>query len=316
MSAYLTNSAAASTYAPLARGIPAGGTAGQVLSKVNGTDYSVAWTTVSSASAAWGSITGTLSAQTDLNTALGLKANLASPALTGTPTAPTATAGTSTTQIATTAFVTAVDILKAPIASPTFTGTVTIPAGASISGYLTTASAATTYAVTARGLPAGGTSGQVLTKVNGTDYNSSWATIVPGDRYLTSSTTSLTINNSDKTLTIGTGLSYSPQQDVVISETSNPTTLHMHARVTSYNSGTGALSVNILSHTGSGTYSSWVVNVGGATPATSVAWGSITGTLSDQTDLQTALDGKIGDAPSDGIPYVRKDGAWEALNIF
>lgn len=38
------------------------------------------------------------------------KANLASPALTGTPTAPTATAGTSTTQIATTAFVnTAVD---------------------------------------------------------------------------------------------------------------------------------------------------------------------------------------------------------------
>lgn len=34
----------------------------------------------------------------------------------------------------------------APLASPTFTGTVTIPAGASISGYLTTASAASTYA--------------------------------------------------------------------------------------------------------------------------------------------------------------------------
>ena len=39
--------------------------------------------------------------QTELN----LKANLASPALTGTPTAPTATAGTNTTQVATTAFV-------------------------------------------------------------------------------------------------------------------------------------------------------------------------------------------------------------------
>ena len=39
--------------------------------------------------------------------ALDLKANLASPALTGTPTAPTATAGTNTTQLATTAFVTA-----------------------------------------------------------------------------------------------------------------------------------------------------------------------------------------------------------------
>jgi hypothetical protein len=42
---------------------------------------------------------------TAAQTALDLKANLASPALTGTPTAPTATAGTNTTQVATTAFV-------------------------------------------------------------------------------------------------------------------------------------------------------------------------------------------------------------------
>jgi hypothetical protein len=42
-----------------------------------------------------------------VNTGLALKANLASPALTGTPTAPTASGGTNTTQIATTAFVTA-----------------------------------------------------------------------------------------------------------------------------------------------------------------------------------------------------------------
>jgi hypothetical protein len=43
--------------------------------------------------------------KTETDAALVLKANLASPALTGTPTAPTAAAGTSTTQIATTAFV-------------------------------------------------------------------------------------------------------------------------------------------------------------------------------------------------------------------
>ena len=43
---------------------------------------------------------------TDTQTALNLKANLASPALTGIPTAPTAALGTNTTQIATTAFVT------------------------------------------------------------------------------------------------------------------------------------------------------------------------------------------------------------------
>jgi hypothetical protein len=97
-----------------------------------------------------------------LTSDLALKAPLASPALTGTPTAPTATAGTNTTQVATTAFVgtavanlvaaapAALDTLnelatalgndasfsttvttsiatKAPIASPTFTGTATIP---------------------------------------------------------------------------------------------------------------------------------------------------------------------------------------------
>ena len=42
---------------------------------------------------------------TNIASAISTKADLASPALTGTPTAPTATAGTSSTQIATTAFV-------------------------------------------------------------------------------------------------------------------------------------------------------------------------------------------------------------------
>jgi len=97
-------------------------------------------------------------------TALDLKAPLASPSLTGTPLAPTATGGTNTTQIATTAFVATAlssatitslddvadvtitsaangDLLKwngtawvnaagyALLASPTFTGTVTLPSG-------------------------------------------------------------------------------------------------------------------------------------------------------------------------------------------
>lgn len=43
----------------------------------------------------------------NLQTAVNTKADIASPALTGVPTAPTATAGTNTTQLATTAFVTA-----------------------------------------------------------------------------------------------------------------------------------------------------------------------------------------------------------------
>jgi hypothetical protein len=64
----------------------------------------------------------------------------------------------------------------------------------------------------------------------------------------------------------------------------------MHGEVLTYNSGTGVLTVDINHHTGSGTYAAWVVNVGGVVPATSVAWGDITGTLSTQTDLQNALN--------------------------
>lgn len=58
---------------------------------------------------AWGSVTGTLNNQTDLKSALDAKAPLESPALTGTPTAPTAEARTNTTQLATTAFATTAD---------------------------------------------------------------------------------------------------------------------------------------------------------------------------------------------------------------
>jgi hypothetical protein len=96
-----------------------------------------------------------------------LKAPLASPALTGSPTAPTAAGGTNTTQIATTAFVTtavageatarasavtaeeaariAADDLKANIASPTFTGT---PAAPTAAGGTNTTQIATTAFVT------------------------------------------------------------------------------------------------------------------------------------------------------------------------
>ena len=75
-----------------------------------------------------------------------LKANLASPPLSGIPTAPTAAAGTNTTQLATTAFVTAADNLKANIASPTFTG---IPAAPTATTGTNTTQVATTAFVAA-----------------------------------------------------------------------------------------------------------------------------------------------------------------------
>lgn len=140
-------------------------------------------------------------------------------------------------------------------------------------------------------VPSGGLMGQVLTKDSSLDYAHSWATPIVGDRYLTTSTTSQLVANGAKTFTIGTGLSYTPQQDVTIA-TPDGVTAHMHALVTTYNSLTGALVVDVKSHTGSGTYALWTVNVGGTVPLEAVSWGGITGTLTNQTDLVLALSAK------------------------
>jgi hypothetical protein len=172
--------------------------------------------------------------------------------------------------------------------------------------YLTSADAASTYAVTARGLPAGGITAQVLSKASNSDYSSTWTTIIPGDRYLTSSTTTNTVSNGTKTFTVQTGLSYTPTQDATISYDANN---HMHTVVTSYNPATGVLVVDARSHTGSGTYSSWVVNVGGTVPATTVAWGSITGTISAQLDLQSALDSKLNTTTAASTYYLQSNPA-------
>ena len=57
-------------------GLPSGGTAGQVLTKNSSTDGDASWQTPQSGGGGtWGSITGTLSDQTDLQTALDAKAN-------------------------------------------------------------------------------------------------------------------------------------------------------------------------------------------------------------------------------------------------
>ena len=164
---------------------------------------------------------------------------------------------------------------------------------ANLTGYATESWVTAGFAPIARGLPDSGTVGQVLTKQSGSSYDSAWQTLIPGDRYVTTSASTLTIGTGSKSLTIGTGLAYTPNQDVTVSLSSDPTLHHMHGPVTSYNSGTGALVMNVQSFEGSGTYSSWVVNVGGTVPLETVEWGEVLGTLGDQTDLATALNAKL-----------------------
>jgi hypothetical protein len=76
-------------------------------------------------------------------------APLASPALTGVPTAPTATVGTNTTQIATTAFVISSMGTYAPVNNPSFTGTPVAPTATA--GTSTTQIATTAFVATALG---------------------------------------------------------------------------------------------------------------------------------------------------------------------
>jgi hypothetical protein len=76
--------------------------------------------------------------------------------------------------------------------------------------------------------------------------------------YVTTSSTSLTIAVSVVSLTIGTGLSYSAGQDVIIAYDS---ITFMTGEVQSYDSGTGALVVDATGTNGSGTYSAWNVNL-------------------------------------------------------
>ena len=102
-----------------------------------------------------------------------------------------------------------------------------------------------------------------------------------GDRYKTTSGSTATIGNGTKTFSVASGLSYSPTQDVtVIADVDN----HMHGTVVSY-SGT-TLVVEVAQHTGSGTFSSWTINVGGLTTAAGALLAS--NNLNDVSNVATA----------------------------
>ena len=72
------------------------------------------------------------------------------------------------------------------------------------------------------------------------------------------STTSDTIAVGSTSLTVGVSKSYLPGHTVKIARTSSPSNW-MHGDVTSYNSGTGALVVNVLDILGSGTFTDWTI---------------------------------------------------------
>jgi len=267
---------------PAGVGVVAGGLAGQALAKINGTDFNTHWVDLPSltgyATESWVTSQGYI-------TSSALTPYLTSAAAASTYLTITNAASTYATNAALSSYLTvaAASSTYYPLTNPS-----SFITSAALSPYLTSALAATTYAPIIAAVPTGGSTGQVLAKSSGTNYATSWQTPAVGDKYYTTSTTSLSISNGAKTLTVATGLSYTTQQDVIIAYDAGN---HMHAVVTSYNSGTGVLVVDVRQHTGTGTFSLWTVNVGGIS---SVAeWGLITGTITNQTDLSTALGLKL-----------------------
>ena len=81
------------------------------------------------------------------------------------------------------------------------------------------------------------------------------------------STTSTTIGTGSKSFTASTGKQWAVGQYVYLARSAAPTT-YMAGQVTAYNSGTGALTVDVSATNGSGTYTDWVITIGGANGTT------------------------------------------------
>lgn len=115
-----------------------------------------------------------------LESTIGLRSNIASPAFTGVPTAPTAAEDTNTTQLATTAFVVNQGYLKSVAASALYQTL------SGMSAYLTTATAASTYAPLASPALTGNPTAPTRTALT---WNNNSRTVAGGDNSTNLATT-------------------------------------------------------------------------------------------------------------------------------
>ena len=230
--------------------------------------------------AAWGGISGTLSSQTDLQSALNAKAALASPTFTGTPAAPTATGGTNTTQIATTAFVqTAVSGVTPSGASIVTSLNVelgstvwqTHPSGADLVTAINAQIGSTVWQGGGSGTPAWGTI--VGTLADQTDLNTALSGKAASSHTHTLSSITDIVVTSDK-ITFTQGLRPGLYNDLVTPPTG---TIFRSANDGHLYFCHDDASVHLLCD--SGGYGGGVID-----------WGDITGTLAFQADLQAELD--------------------------
>lgn len=120
------------------------------------------------------------------------------------------------------------------------------------------------------------------------------------------STTSLAIGTGEKSLTVDVSKSYQPGMSLKIAYTTGPTNW-MHGDVVSYNSGTGALVVNVTTISGSGTQAVWTITFSAPTETGKIelatGYSLAGGAISKK--LTVPVDGVIGDWSWWGIKNLR-----------
>lgn len=229
---------------------------------------------------------------TGLEDALDAKAPLASPTFTGTVSGVTAAmvglGNVNNTSDAdkpiSTATQSALDA-KAPLNSPTFTGTVSGITAAMVgapSGSGTSTGTNTGDQTSVSGNAGTATALQTPRTINGVSFNGTAdITVTAAAGTLTGTTLASGVVSSSLTSvgTIATGV----WQGTAITDTYIASASTWNAKQDALVSGTNIKTVNGNSLLGSGNV---VISA-------SAAWGGITGTLSSQTDLQTALDAKV-----------------------
>jgi hypothetical protein len=106
--------------------------------------------------------------------------------------------------------------------------------------------------------------------------------------YNTTSVSSLTIATGSKTFTVPTGGLLQIGQFIVAASTADPSN-YMAGQVTSHNSTTGQLIVNVLITGGTGTYADWIIAVTVPDQLTPVSAIATTGSGADLTDNSVTL---------------------------
>lgn len=166
-----------------------------------------------------------------------------------------------------TTYITSVDAIRDDATAQAATATTQAGIATTQAGIATTqATSAQDWAIKTVGAVSGG---EYSAKKHAIDAAASAASAANAPGTQATSVSSITIGTGSKSLTlVQTGKAFVVGQWVNITDSTNPSVNWMAGAITAFNSGTGAITVNVVTAAGTGTLSSWVVVAASATAET------------------------------------------------